>query len=370
MIPKFNDMKTDSAVSDVLQPFVERHELAGAVVLVADKNRILSLDAIGFSDATTRIAMPTDAMFWIASQTKPMTATALMMLVDEGRVAIEDPVEKYLPEFAGQMMVVERDEDHVLLRKPPHPITVKNVLNHTSGMPFLSPLEQPTIDGLALRDAVRSYAMAPLEFAPDTQYLYSNQGTNTAGRIIEVVSGAPYEEWMQARLFDPLEMSDTTFWPDARQLQRLAKVHAPDEDESGSGLITKNLPFLRYPLDDATRQPVPAGGLFSTATDVARFCRMILNGGELDDKRLLSPNAIAEMTRRQTLAGLESYGLGWSVGEHEFGHGGACSTNMTINTRHDLVTVFLVQHEGFPGNGSQSHEMWKEAVLARFKTND
>jgi len=169
----------------------------------------------------------------LASQSKPLTASALMLLVDEGRVNLDDPVEKYLPEFKDQMLTVEQDTEHVLLRKPAHPITVREILSHTSGLPFSSPLEQPTLDGLPLREAVRSHAMLPLQFAPGTKYQYSNAGLNTAGRIIEVVSGIPYEQFMEERLFKPLGMKDTTFWPTAKQLKRLAKSYQPAPGKTG-----------------------------------------------------------------------------------------------------------------------------------------
>jgi CubicO group peptidase (beta-lactamase class C family) len=160
-------------------------------MLVESKDKLLSLEAVGWMDIAQRKPMRTDALFWIASQSKPLTAATLMMLVDEGRVNLDDPVEKYLPEFKGQMLSMERDAEHVLVGKPAHPITVREILSHTSGLPFSSPLEQPTLDGLPLRDAVRSYAMLPLQFPPGTKYQYSNAGINTAGRIIEVVSGMP-----------------------------------------------------------------------------------------------------------------------------------------------------------------------------------
>ncbi len=121
-----------------VQPFVDRHELAGAVMLVADKDKVLTTEAVGWADIGAAKPMQTDSMFWIASQSKPITAAALMMLVDEGKVNVDDPVEKYLPEFRGQMVVAEKDANHVLLRCPRHTITVKNVLSHTSGLPFKS----------------------------------------------------------------------------------------------------------------------------------------------------------------------------------------------------------------------------------------
>ena len=204
----------------VLQPFVEKGELAGAVALVTDKDKVLSVDAVGFADIAKGVKMKPDAMFWIASQSKPMTATAVMMVLDEGKIALNDPVEKYLPEFHGQMVVAERDNDHVLLRKPLHPITIREVLSHTSGLPFKSAVEEPTLDGLPLAAAVRSYAAAPLQTEPGTHYQYSNAGINTAARIIEVVEGMKYEDFMQQRLFDPLGMKHTTFWPSASAARR------------------------------------------------------------------------------------------------------------------------------------------------------
>jgi CubicO group peptidase (beta-lactamase class C family) len=194
-----------------LQPFVESHALAGAVTLVASKEKILDEEAVGFADVAATKPMRKDTLFWIASESKPMTSAALMMLVDEGKVNVDDPVEKYLPEFKGQMLAMEQDADHAVLRKPTHPITVREVLSHTSGLPFSSPMEKPTLDGLRLRDAVASYAMAPLEFQPGAKYRYSNAGINTAGRIIEVVSGTPYERFMDERLFKPLGMRDRRF---------------------------------------------------------------------------------------------------------------------------------------------------------------
>ena len=143
-----------------LQPFVDNHTLAGAVTLVADKDKVLSLEAVGFADIAAKKPMQTDALFWIASQSKPITATALMMLVDEGKVNLDDPVEKYLPEFKGQMAGGRsRTTDTVLLKKPKHPITVRNVLSHTSGLPFSS--AHGTADARPAAAARRGRAATP-----------------------------------------------------------------------------------------------------------------------------------------------------------------------------------------------------------------
>ena len=348
-----------------LQPFVDNHTLAGAVVLVASSDRVLALDAVGYMDIAAKRPMQTDALFWIASQSKPMTAAALMMLVDEGKVKLDDPVEKYLPEFKGQWLKTEEDAEHLLLKKPAHPITVRNVLSHTSGLPFSSLIEEPTLDVLPLAARVRSYAMLPLEFEPDSKYAYANAGINTAGRIIEVVSGMPYQQFMDERLFKPLGMKDTTLWPTEKQVVRLAKSYKPNAAKDG--LEETTITQLRYPLTDRTREPMPAGGLFSTAADVARFCQMMLNRGELNGKRYLSEAAVSQMTTRQTPETVkEKYGLGLSIGEGEFGHGGAYATNMTIDTQHGLIFVWMVQHAGFPGDGAKSRDAFMQAAKTAF----
>jgi CubicO group peptidase (beta-lactamase class C family) len=344
-----------------LQPFVDHHTLAGAVTLVATREKILSLEAVGWSDVKAQTPMKTDALFWIASQSKPITATAVMMLVDEGKLALDDPVEKYLPEFKGQMVIAEQDAAHMILHRPGHPITVRNVLSHTSGLRFSSPMEQPTLDALTLRDAVRSYALQPLQFEPDSKYQYSNAGINTAARILEVITGQKYEDFMQKRLFDPLGMKDTTFWPGEEQAVRIAKSYKPNAAKDD--LEETTIGQLTYPLTDRRRQPMPAGGLFSTAFDVSRFCQMILNGGELDGHRYVSQSAVKQMTTKQTAEALkDGYGLGWSTGGGSFGHGGAFATNMSIDSNRGLITIFMVQHSGFPGDGKNAQGAFKKAA--------
>ncbi len=353
-----------SPIAESLQPFVDSHTLAGAVTLVASRDKILDLEAVGYSDVNAKTPLKTDALFWIASMNKPITATALMMLVDEGKVKLDDPVEKYLPEFRGQMRLAEKGGDLVVLKKPSHPITVREILSHTSGLVGRSPLEGK-LDSLPLREGVITYALSPLQFEPGTKYEYCNPGINTAGRLIEVVSGMPYEEFMQKRLFDPLGMKDTTFWPNEEQVKRVAKSYKPNS--SNDGLEELEIQQLTYPLTKPKRHPYPAGGLFSTASDVGTFCRMILNGGELDGKRYLSQSAVRAMTSTQTGdllnqgKGEGGYGLGWSTSKKSrgddgpvipgnCGHGGAYSTNMSIDPERGLVTVWMVQHAGFPRN--------------------
>lgn len=360
----FAQEKPSDSIAVALQPYVERHELAGAVMLVADQQKVLYEEAIGFADIDDDKKMQTDSMFWIASQSKPITAAALMMLVDEGKVDVNDPVEKFLPEFKGQMVIAEKDDDHVLLKKPQQPITVANVLSHTSGLPFASRIETPTLDRLPLAARVRSYAMTPLEFEPDTKYQYSNAGINTAGRIIEVVSGQPYEKFLQERLFTPLGMKDTTFWPNEEQAARIAKSYKPGQ--GGNGLEETTIVQLQYPLTEhKDRYPMAAGGLFATAADMSQFYRMLAGGGELDGRRYLSEEAVTTMTSKQTGDLPNQYGFGFSTGDR-VGHGGAYSTNSYLDKKQGVILIWLVQHAGFPGQGSQAQEAFRRAAIERF----
>jgi CubicO group peptidase (beta-lactamase class C family) len=355
-------------IKAALQPFVDREELAGAVGLVANRDRVLDVEALGYADVGAKRPLIVQAIFWIASQSKPITAALLMMLVDEGKVSLDDPVEKYLPEFKGQR-VATKDGGAMKLQPPQHPITVREILSHTSGLPFRTAKESPTLDVLTLRDGAKSYAETPLTFEPGTKYSYSNAGINTTGRIIEVVSGMAFEDFLAKRLTGPLGMKDTTFWPNEEQLKRRAKSYRAGKDKTG--LIEMPIDQLKYPLNDRRRQPMPAGGLFSTAEDVARFCQMVLGGGEFDGKRYLSEAAVKEMTRRQTSKDIkESYGLGWSVSPNGFGHGGAYSTNMSVDTKRGMVVIWMVQQAGvFPGNGGRAHDAFRKAAEEIFKNS-
>ena len=357
-------------IAAAVQPFVDRNELAGAVMLVADKDKILSLETVGFADIENQSRMVEDSMFWIASQSKPITATAVMMLIDEGQLSLDDAVEKHLPEFANQMLIAEKSDsgDRLVLQKPSRPITVRDILSHTSGLPFKSELEEPTLDLYALSARVRSYAMTPLDHEPGTFYRYSNAGINTAARIIEVISEMSFEDFLDQRLFQPLGMKDTTFWPDKSQVARIAKSYKPASNQKG--LESLEISQLYYPLTDRqNRYPMPAGGLFSTADDITRFYQMLLSGGKLNGKRYLSQAAVAQLISKQTPDAVEhSYGLGFAISSTSWGHAGAYSTNTSVDTDSGLILVWLVQHAGFPGDGKNSQNEFRKAALATFPT--
>lgn len=346
-----------------LDPFMTDGAVAGAVVQVADKDRMRGQAEVGFADTDAQIPMRADTLFWIASQTKPITGTALMLLVDEGKIALDDAAAKYLPEFGDLWVIKEQTETSRTLTRPARAVTVRDLLCHTSGLPFRSLLEEPYLDGLPLTAATRSYALTPLGTQPGTAFEYSNAGINAAGRIIEVVSGLPYEEFLQTRLLEPLGMDDTTFFPTAAQVERLAKAYRPNAE--GSGYEETQIAQLRYPLDGPGRYPMPAGGLFSTAGDLARFLQMVLNGGRHDGERLLSKDAVAQMTRKQTPPEVANgYGLGWGIGDGSFGHDGAYASGMTVYPSAGLATVYLVQHAGFIKQGETYRRAFEAAATA------
>ena len=331
-----------------LEPFVNSHSLAGAVTLVADKDKVLSLEAVGMADIAANRPMSTDALFWIASQSKPITATALMMLVDEGKVNLDDPVEKYLPEFKGQWLAE---------RPAPHRRNIRSRSATFSAIPAdcrsSRRSNSPRSTCCRWPSASRSYAATPLDFEPDSNCKYSNAGINTAGRIIEVVSGMPYEEFLDTRLFGPLGMKDTTFWPNKEQLDAAGEIVQADgrqdrtrRDAHRSAQISARR--SQSPADARRRVVLHGQRRRAILPDdfewrpVRGKTLSVGSGGKTDDEqanRRLCPTATASA---------------WSTDGQVFGHGGALATNMSIDTKRGLVLVYLVQHQGFPGNGGES----------------
>ncbi len=324
-------------IAPTLQHYVDEQVMAGAVLLIADREKILDVEAFGYSDIEARTPMQADNLFWIASMTKSVTGAAFMMLMDEGRVQLDEPVEKYIPAFKD-VKVAQADGT---LIPPSHPITIRQILSHTGGMGFLNKKDRQIIDSVPLETSIEHNLLEPLIYDPGTKWVYSNEGIDTAGRIIEIVSGMPYEQFLQERLFTPLGMADTTFHPNAEQLKRLAKTYKAPKGETG--LVEAPIHFLTYPLDGPNRYPAPGGGLFSTASDVCRFCQMLANGGTFQGKMYLSRNAVREMTTKQTgpLVG-NSYGLGINGSDGKvFSHTGAFKTKMEVD--HGQIRVFLAQ---------------------------
>ncbi len=361
------------------QKFVDEGAIAGAVTLVARHDKVVALEAVGFAELASKKPMRSDQLFWIASMTKPLTATAVLMLQDAGRLNVNDPVEKYLPEFHGQWMIAENATNSLLLKRPARPITLHDLLTHTSGIGDMPPPRVET----TLAELVIGYANKPLAFEPGSKWTYSTAGINTLGRIVEVVSGQPFAEFLDERILHPLGMKSTTFWPTARQARRLATAYAPGP--GGKGLAPVDIYFIKGGVENRARPPLPGGGLFSTAEDMAKFYQCILNDGVAGGKRLLSKEAVAQMTSVQTgelkcgfVDGM-AFGLGWGVVRQPqgvtamlapgtFGHGGAYGTQGWVDAQNDLIYVMMIQRAKLPnGDASDMRRAFQETVASALK---
>jgi CubicO group peptidase (beta-lactamase class C family) len=340
-----------------MQKFVDDGTIAGAVTLVARHGQVATLGAVGQADIANGKAMKADTIFWIASMTKPITATAIMMLRDEGKLAIEDPVEKHLPEFKNQWLVANRSQDALALKRPSRAVTLKDLLTHTSGV-----ADAPnTGRNLSLGELVLLYSQQPLKFEPGTRWEYNNPAINTLGRVVEVVSGETFENFLNKRLFKPLGMKDTTFYPSGGQLKRVAKSYEPGTN----GLKETEIWFIKGPLNARTRPAFPSGGLFSTASDMFRFYQMVLNGGTWEGEQIVSRESVTMMTKTQTgnlktgfTEGM-SFGLGWAVvrepkgvtgmlSKGAYGHGGAYGTQGWVDPEKDMIFVLMIQRARLP----------------------
>ena len=356
---------TNKTFGDSIKPFIDDQVIAGAVLLTASGDSAPVVEMLGHANIAAQKSMQRDTLFWIASNSKQITSAALMLLVDEGKIALDDPASKFLPEFSGQMFVAEEDEEHKVLRRPTRPVTLRDLVSHTSGV--LPWFHDGRLNTGSLRERTLACALTPLRFEPGTRWEYGNGGFEVAGRIIEVVTGEAFDDFLHARLFTPLGMADTTFWPTEEQVGRLATPYTPSPD--GTGLVEATLPFT-YPLSEMSGAPSPGGGLFSTAGDCSLFCRMVANGGVFEGQRLLSEDAVRAMTTTQTadlLSGPDDkngYGLGWHttsrdggqpwpIGIGPFDHGGAHGTNQRVDPQRDQVKVFMIAQAGWrPGYDS------------------
>jgi CubicO group peptidase (beta-lactamase class C family) len=377
-VPALTLPAADSArlaeIAPAMRKFVDSDDLAGAVTLVGRKDGVIHHEAVGYRDLQAKEPMQKDTLFRIASMTKPITAIGIMILADEGKLSPEDDVAKHLPEFADLTLAGGK--------KPTRPVKLRDLLTHTSG---LAPYPKELADVYAKRDktlaeTAKAVAKLPLLFEPGSRWAYSNSGMDTLGRVIEVASGESYEAFLQKRIFDPLGMSDTAFYPTAAQQKRLAVTYAKDKD---GHLVASSRLFLAFPAKP--KHPIPAGGLVSSAADLAKLYRMMLNKGRLDGKRILSEKSVAVMTRTQTgdiktgfVDGM-SFGYGWAVVKEPkgvtamlspgtFGHGGAFGTQAWIDPKRDLFVILLIQRTGLPNaDGSVMRKSLQEIAFAAVK---
>jgi CubicO group peptidase (beta-lactamase class C family) len=333
-------------VDDKLQELLETKKLAGGVVLLARNGKVVYLTAVGKADIATGRPIKPDTVFAIASMTKSMAGMSLMILVDEGKVKLDDPLSKYIPSFKNCRL-----KGGV---KPAREIIIRDCLRHTSGLP------NKTGEGKTLGAIVESLSQLELLFEPGSAVEYG-PGLSVAGRVVEVVSGQPFEEFAAKRIFEPLGMQDTSFRPTAAQRERLAHLYQPTADK-------KDLEPLSHWLfefkDVKHRVPNPSGGLFSTAADLVKFYQMALNGGELNGKRIISAETVKQMRTEQTsgiTVGLPP-GRGWGLGFRlivqpnanvrkltagTFGHGGAFGTEGWVDPTRKTVFILLQQRLKF-----------------------
>lgn len=331
----------DQKIASAMQSMIDRNEVPGAVTIVATPGGISHLGVTGFADPAKSKPLRKNSIFWIASMTKPTIGVSILMLEDEGKLSIDDLLSKHIPEFAGSK------------------VTIRQMMTHTSG------LAEATNDELAmatrLADLVPIYAAKKPLFEPGSQWRYCQSGINLLGRIIEVASGKPLPQFLDERLFKPLKMKDTTFYPTKKQAKRIVTTAALNEGKLTPGTIS--ILHGKAPTD-TNRYPAANGGLYSTGPDYARFARMLLRGGELDGKRYLSQAAFTKLTSNQTgtlNAGfIPGHAWGLTVGvvmepqgqtamsqPGTFGHGGAHGTQAWIDPKSGVALILMVQRSNF-----------------------
>ncbi len=331
-------------VATAMQPYLDSYKIAGIIGIIADREgKVHYKNLIGYADVEARKPISEDNVFWVASMTKMFAGASIMMLVDEGKVSLDDPVTKFIPQLSKWMVVEEKDTNHVLLKPLVRPVTIRHILSHTSGLTGMSELQRVTgSDSTPLKARALSSVTGPLQWQPGDKYQYGNQGMNIAARIVEIVSGMAYEDFLQKRFFDPLGMTETTFWPSDAQIARLANTYGPNK--SGSGYAKSDVDFLTKPFSDRVhRFPEAGGGLFSTTHDILRYGLMLANNGELDGKRYLSPAAMDELRKEQTGATKVNYSLGYHLRNGLFGHDGAYGTDLSVNPKTGMITIFMEQ---------------------------
>jgi CubicO group peptidase (beta-lactamase class C family) len=334
-------------IGQMLDRRIAAGEVPGAVTLVAQNGRIVHFETRGVVDIDSKKPLPKDAIFSLASLTKPVTAVAILMLIEEGKVRLADPVSRFIPAFADETVAVTPARTVAASRA----VTIRDLLTHTSGID--SPARIPTDSNATLADFIPRFAKQPLEFQPGTHWTYSNTvAFDMLARVVEVASGQTYDRFLRERIFEPLGMNDTAHALTTAQKQRLATRY----DVTSSGL-------QRTVRPDTPMYFGGGWGLNSTALDYYRFAQMLLNKGELDGVRILGRKTVELMMSNQlTLSPPvteysdgEGFGLGGyvvldpvrrgqlgSVGQ--FGWSGAAATWFTIDPREDLIVILMMQH--------------------------
>jgi CubicO group peptidase (beta-lactamase class C family) len=357
---------------DAVQALIDKKEMAGAVIAIARKGKVVMFEALGEAEAGSGKPMKTDSIVRIYSMTKPITTVAAMILVDEGKIGLDDPVSKYLPEFKNLRVLPGKDKGDETVEAKREP-TIRDLMRHTAGLTYgffgNSSIDQLykkmgilSTPGDTLQDMIAKLGKLPLRFQPGTHWNYS-VGVDVLGRVVEVVSGKPLDEFFAERIFKPLDMKDTGFFVPEEKWDRFTGSHGENKE---SKKLTVTEPAAKSRFRTKPKLLSGGGGAVGTARDYLRFCQMMLNGGELDGVRILKKETVAEMIKNQledeamkaknggkTDVG-EGFGLGFGVqvGKDnpllgrvvgEYWWGGAASTHFWISPKQDLVVVALEQ---------------------------
>src|SRR5687767_2322208 len=337
-----------------IKSFVDEGSIPGAVTLVARRGTVVSLEAVGYQDLESKKPMRPDTIFDIRSVTKLITAIGIVILMEDGKLALNDPVEKYLPEFKAATSNAES-----------RPITIHHLLTHTAGLPLYrlpESQELPIKRNRTLVDYVNFLSKQQPEYEPGTQFRYSSGGFAILGRIIEVISGKSYEQFIREFIFMPLGMKDSFFFIPEEKLNRVASIYRLQD-----GKLSKWQELEAYAR--SAKYPGPEFGMYSTASDLSALGQMMLNGGTFKGRRVLSKMSVTLMTQNHTL-NIKSavtqrpayQGLGWGLAGDpmndfpltspgSFGHNGAFGAIMWIDPRESLIRIFLMHRFG-PGNES------------------
>jgi CubicO group peptidase (beta-lactamase class C family) len=350
--------------TELLNRYVAEQRITGAVAAVSRRGKAVYFEAAGVQDLQTRAPMTARSLFRIYSMTRPVTSVAVMMLHEEGRFDLDDPVARFIPEFKN---VVVATAESATPRAAARPITVRDLLLHTSGLqPRTSEIyqrERVRSRTITMRQFIANLVRVPLMEDPGTRYRYS-EGTTVLGRLVEIWSGQPFERFLDERIFRPLRMTDSMFWAaTAEQRARLTTVYG----QANGGLTqveTETLPFTERPtlIEGAI-------GLLSTVPDYMRFAQMLLNKGELDGVRLLSAKTVETMTKNglpenvmKTRAGSTGWGLANVEVQPsgEYGWDGTAGTIFWIDPAKEVVAVLMTPSQ--PSNPDQIRQQFKTIV--------
>jgi CubicO group peptidase (beta-lactamase class C family) len=361
--PDSVEMKSETLkkIGPVVQEYLDKDLVAGAVTLVARKGKVVHFEARGYRDAGTKAPLKMDTIFRIYSMTKPIASVALMILYDEGHFQLDDPISKWLPEFSNPVVAVGPGKTVPAKR----PITVRHILTHTAGLSnaYVGALTKRAYRKSQRRlnrnetiaDTVKRYAAVPLNYHPGDEWQYS-RATCVVGRLVEVISGQTLDVFMRQRIFDPLEMRDTSFYLPLEKLPRFAANYSPGPGRKIVLLDPANehSGFVKQPHNYF----MGSGGLLSTANDYFRFSQMLLNKGELGVQRILKAETVELMTRNHTgklnlwLAPGARFGLGFAINPVDsetggaagtYSWGGAAYTKFWIDPKREMIGVLMTQ---------------------------